>query len=328
MKMGVMQMQRKVLENVKMDRSWTSYIGASGGVLRAAGWWNEEIWKLMGMTGIGFHFIVHKTACPSSVTVYDWLGEHQTALDRIGIYSEVYQTDCLNLNTFTQIREAGIKRIKESINRGFGVIVWAPTSILEFGIIHGYDDNDRVFFVRDCSGKDVDPLLYTNLGKSECPMLFYQIVFDRVKIDREQIYRNSLNFAVKEWRKEHHIHPDYACGHRAYDKLQGTLERGDFNPFGLAYLLAVYGDAKENSARYLQFLNLESSELRGLGPAAELSGKLAEVYRQLTDLAPFQGSNERGGSINRENIPEIIERVKEAQKLEESAMEEIESVLG
>ena len=55
------------IENIKMGMTWTTYIGSVYGVVKAAGLWEGEVWQLMGMSGLAFHFIVHETACPSSV---------------------------------------------------------------------------------------------------------------------------------------------------------------------------------------------------------------------------------------------------------------------
>ncbi|HYH01972.1 MAG TPA: hypothetical protein VEC37_02640, partial [Bacillota bacterium] len=285
-------MGRKILENVKMDYTWTTYIAAVGGVLRAAGWWTEETYKLMGMTGIGFHFIMHRQACASSVTVYDWLNKHLQALDGIGIHSEMFCADSFDkLNTGAKLQETAARRIKDSIDRGKGVVVWAPSKILEFGIITGYDDADQVFFVADCTGREVDPLLYANLGRSEVPMLSYQIIYDRIEVDREQIYRKSLEYAIGQWRKEFHISPDYASGSRAYDNLIATLEREDFDLFGLGFTVAVYADAKKSITQYLDFLFRESDIGKGLQRAVEFYGKAAVCFEQMSQLAPFSGVN-------------------------------------
>ena len=61
--------------NISYGMTWTSYVAGVYGALTGAGWWKDEVWKLMGMTGIAFHFIMHETCCPSSVTVYDWMAE-------------------------------------------------------------------------------------------------------------------------------------------------------------------------------------------------------------------------------------------------------------
>jgi hypothetical protein len=152
----------------------------------------------MGMTGIGFHFIVDKTACASSATVYEWVSEHFSAMDRIGIHSDFYSiTDDPGLNTMGMMREDAVKRIKESIDNGIAVVIWAPTYVLEYGIILGYDDDDGVFFVESCMPQNPDPILYSNLGKSDVPMLSYQIFKGKVNVDREKIFRDSLQFGPR-----------------------------------------------------------------------------------------------------------------------------------
>ena len=81
-------MEKKILDNIDMGMSWTTYIGSVHGVLKGAGLWDDSVEMLMGMTGMAFHFIVHRQTCPSSVTVYDWMSEHFAMMDRIGVYSE------------------------------------------------------------------------------------------------------------------------------------------------------------------------------------------------------------------------------------------------
>ena len=84
-------MSGKNLENIINGCTWTSYMSGVYGVLNAAGMWKDDLYKLMGMTGMAFHFIVHKTCCPSSVTVYDWLAEQTAMMDRVGVHSDSYQ---------------------------------------------------------------------------------------------------------------------------------------------------------------------------------------------------------------------------------------------
>ena len=321
-------MSRKVLDKIGMGQTWTSYIGSVDGVLRGAGLWGEGTFMLMGMTGIAFHFIVARTACPSSATVYDWVNEHFAAMDRIGVHSDFYSvTNDSGLNTFSRMQEDAAERIKGSIDRGIGVVAWAPTYVLEFGIIKGYDDGDGVFIVEGCGPENPDPLLYTNLGKSDVPMLSYQIIKGRVDVEKEKIFRDSLQFGVNEWNKEYHISPEYGSGLKGYDNLISTLERGDFNEFGLEYLLAVYMDSKDCIARYINHIMSSSRTLDGLDEPARLFGRVAELYRQLAALVPFSGVNGRGCSVNRKSIPEVLRIVKECRDLESMAMKAIEKAL-
>lgn len=320
-------MGKKVLENIQMGQTHTTYIASVDGVLRNAGLWKEETWKLMGMTGMAFRFIVHQQACPSSVTIYDWVHEHFAIMDQIGVHSEIYQVyNDLKLNTFATVQENAIQRIKASIDKGIGVVVWAPTPILEFGIIKGYDDEDQVFIVEDCSRSATDPLLYVNLGKSDVPYLSYQLFLDRIEVDPEKIFRDSLDFAVQEWKKEFQVNPSYGSGRKAYDNLISTLEKGDFNEFGLTYLLMVYNDSKACIARYLDFLNRESKEINGLEQAVQIYQKISEKFSRMAELIPFTMSKPE--QLSRANISEVSKLVKECQDLEQQAMKMIEEVLS
>jgi hypothetical protein len=315
-------MAEKVLENVNMGcTTWTSYIAAAEGVLRGAGLWDDDVCMLMGMTGMAFHFIVHNKCCASAVTVYDWVNEHSTMMDRIGIHSDVYQVFYdTRLNTFELKRKDAVQRIKESIDNGKGVVVWTPTKILEFGVIKGYDDEDGVFFVGDCTGRQVDPMLYENLGKSDVPILFYQIFKEKIKVDPEKVYWDSLQFAVNEWNKEFHVNPEFASGRKGYAFLEASLSKGDFDTFGLAYILVVYQNSKSCIVKYLDFISENSVKIKGINKAVDLYKKIADKYEAMTALFPFSGGNGTGCNEDRSKAPKVLELIRECRELEEQAM--------
>lgn len=320
-------MVRNVLENVSMGKTWTTYIGSIDAVLRGAGLWNEDPFLLMGMTGMAFHFIVHETLCPSSVTVYNWAEEHFAMMDRIGIHTDTYHFfNDRPMNTFHQIQADAIRRIKASIDQGKAVVMWAPTPLLEFGVVYGYDDEDRVFFVKDCVNPDPDPLLYENLGRSEVPILSYQIVREKVTVDPEKIYRESLAFGVSEWNKPQHTAPRYASGRKGYENISTALEKGNFNPFGLTYCLHVYADSKNDAAQYLTHVAKTSRRLRGLGEAAEIYQGIAHSLAQLTEAIPFR----LPGQVKLDNaqVQEALHVFKGCAVWEDKAMASIAKVLA
>ncbi len=321
-------MSGKNLENIINGCTWTSYMSGVYGVLNAAGMWKDDLYKLMGMTGMAFHFIVHKTCCPSSVTVYDWLAEHTAMMDRVGVHSDSYQAYYdSKLSTYPLKHKDAVERIKQSIDRGTGVVAWAPTRILEFGVITGYDDEDGVFLVTDCTGQKVDPLLYENLGKSDVPMLFYQIFKEKVEVDAAKAYRDSLQFAVSEWNKEFHVNSDYASGRKGYDSLLTSLENDSFDTFGLAYILAVYADAKRNAAQYLKFLSGGSYGFGGIDKAAVRYEQVADRFGKMSEMFPFSGENGAGSTAERRKAPELLVLAKDSKALEEEAMQLIAATL-
>jgi hypothetical protein len=321
------KMSKKIVQNVNFGMTWTSYMGSTYAALTGAGLWEGEIWKLMGMTGMAFHFILHETVCPSSVTVYDWMAEHLSMMDRIGVHSDFYQSWYDNKSGIFALRQKdAVRRIKESIDRGVCVTVWAPARILEFGVVYGYDDEDGIFHVIECSGRQADPLLYGNLGKSEVPMLAYQIYKGKVDIDKLQVYRDSLQYAVSEWNKDFHVQPAYASGRKAYGLLLKALEEDRFDTFGLAYSIAVYQDSKQCIAQYLEFLSSQEG-LKGLEKAAGIYKQIAERYKAMCELFPFSGENGSGCSADRGNAPALLKLARECFELEEKAVALIEACL-
>jgi hypothetical protein len=324
------KMGKKIIEGAAMAHTWTSYIAAAEGCLRAAGLWKDETWKLMGLTGMGFHFIVHKELCPSSVTVYDWNSEHRDCMDRLGIVSETFSMmEDGRHNTFHDAQKRAAEAIKESIGRGIPALVWAPTSILEFGVIKGFDDADGVFFVEQCTGQLADPLLYENLGKSEVPIIFYQIFLKSVPVEESQAIQKSLKFGLSEWKKENHVSPDYyASGMKGYANFIGAVENGVFNEFGLGYLAAVYADSKSALAKYLDWVSARPGAAKSLAKSAVCYRKIADTWLEIAKLAPFSGMNNRGNTpLNKKNFPMILKLAKEAFEREKGAMEEIEAAV-
>jgi hypothetical protein len=323
-------MARKILGNVSMGPTWTSYAAAAFGIAKAAGWYEGDVSRFMGDCGIGFHFIVHKDACPSSVTVYEWYEEHIRAMDRIGIRTDVVNSDNNgSMNTYEAVQRDAVEKAKASIEAGIPVLAWAPTPILEFGIIDGYDDKDGVFFVKECTGRDVDPLLYANLGKSEAPMLFCQLFRERIPVDPVNTAREALKFAVKEWGKEHHVAPDYASGRKGYANLLGALKSPGRNDFGLGYLLAVYADAKGCITRYLEYAKALSPSLAPLAQAVEPYRLAAENWEKMAALHPFKGQNGIGGDkVRDKDLPELARLAELALAAEEKAFAAIAKTLA
>ncbi len=322
-------MAKKLLENVAMGPTWTSYMSAAYGILTAAGMYDGDMSRLMGESGMGFHFIVHEETCPSSVTVYEWTNEHFEAMDRIGVYTDVYNyNNDGSLATYAKVHALAVERIKASIDEGKAVLIWTPSPILEFGIIKGYDDADKVFFVTDCTMQPIDPLLFDNLGRSQVPILFYQIFRGRVDVDRERITRSALEFGLRQWTKDAHMEKEFGSGRKGYQNLIGALKNKKWNDFGLAFMLSVYADAKEHVGRYLASLSEMPGDLKAASEAAGPYTEAAEKLRKMATLVPMQGANGAGGKkVDPLLAPQLAGLAEEAMKKEQKAFDIIAKVL-
>jgi hypothetical protein len=315
----------KEISGLTMGRTWMTYAGSAWGVLSRAGWWDGDVFDLAGASGLAFQFIIHEAACPSSVTVYDWGGAHFQAMDRVGVYTDgLAVVNQPGLNTQAELRDHAVTLLKEAVDEGRGAVVWAPTPLLEFGIVTGYDDAERVFSVLDCTGQEPDPLLYDNLGRAEVPMLYIQRFRARRVTDREKSVRDALAWGIGFWKSAHHDRR-YGCGAAAYDNFIRTLKAGDFNPFGAGYCLHVYADAKRALAAFFKKAEAEGA-VAGLGDAAVRFETVALLFSEMTAAVPFRGP--KATTVDPDTIPQLIKNLKDCKRLESETMDELSGRLG
>ncbi|MBO9608512.1 MAG: hypothetical protein J7639_21340 [Paenibacillaceae bacterium] len=320
--------------SARLPGCWATYAGAAHGVLSAAGMIDLTLRETFGMTGVAFQLFMHKHCFASSVTVYDWVGRHINALDRIGVLSEMYHYEP-QTNTYDAARERVICKIKQSIDRGVAVIAWAIDTG-EFGIIYGYDDEDGVFLVDGVHKFNrplgSDPMLYGNLGLKfpPAPFIHVQIPIARIDYDREQTYRNSLRFYLDVMKTQYHMSPDFHCGFRAYDAWIDTLESGTFDAFGLRYNTSVYTECKCYAAEYVRDLAERSTSMRGLTAVADLFGEVVERYRRMQDVLEqdIKDGHHLGKPVTKSQAKACFVEVREAKRLEIEAVDSIIRVLA
>lgn len=320
--------------SARMPGCWTTYAGAAHGVLSKAGLIDLTLMETFGMTGVTFHLFMHNRCIAASVTVYDWVGRHVNALDRIGVLSEMYHYEP-GTNTYDAARGRVIGKIKQSIDRGVAVIAWAIDTG-EFGIIYGYDDEDGVFFVDGVHKFNQplgsDPMLYGNLGLKfpHAPFIHVQIPIERVDYDREQAYRDSLLFYLDVMKRQYHMSPDFHTGFRAYDAWIHTLESGTYDAFGLRYNTSVFTECKCYAAEYLRFLAERSTSMKGLAAVAGLFGEIAERYRLMMGVLEQDnnGSYHLGRPVSKSQAAAAAVEVRKAKRLEKEAVDLINQALA
>ena len=316
-------MTRRVIDDVRMGSTWSSWAGSAEAVLRAAGLYDGDTTELMGQTGFAFHFQINPGVCPSSVTEFAWTDLPVYALDLLGVDSEAVQVAPPGMLREPAMRARAVARIKASIDRGIPAIVWAPTPVLEFGVLHGYDDADGAFEVKAYGppGADPDPLLYENLGRGEVAILFYQIVYGREPVDVSQSRRRALELCVQLWKPAEN-HP--GRGQSAYSVWLDALRREDFIPFGVAYNTVVYADAKRHAQRYLERL-VEQKAFDGLEPARDAYATVAGKLARVAELIPFRGP---ASQVEKAALPEAISLIAQSAEHEARARAAIERALA
>ena len=310
-------------EKTMLGMTWMSYLGSAYGCLKQSGLWDGEMDELFGLTGMGYHFIMHETLCPSGPTVYNWLEEHFDMFDRIGVYTrQEFVFKSAATNTFDLARKSAIPVIEQSIESGKPVIAWGPTHIPEFGIIYGFDSQDRVLFVEDCMPEDPDPLMYDNLGLSDIPIFYVQYLVDKTDFNYDDSVMNALKFGLNYWKSNVALSPKYFSGKKAYEVTISSLEKGDFDPFGLSYCINVYADMKANMLKFFERIS-KKEKFAFLEPLLENYKQVVDAFSQATKHAPFYGP---GGEYHYtdEAKRELIRLMKVAMENEEKFMNFVE----
>ena len=208
--------------------------------------------------------------------------------------------------------------IKESINDGRPVLIWAPTDVLEFGIIIGYDDSDQVFIVMDCISEDPDPVLYTNIGISEVPILYNQYFVSSTFIPKEERIKHSFQYGIQCWNK---VNSDrgYGIGKGAYENLISALTNNNYDLFGLSYIIAVYQDVKNHLTSYISSSASYNSSFDYLNSVIPHLTHTARLFKSMTEIVPFQNSD--SGTLNPEQLHTLKSLVHEAYDSDSAAMD-------
>jgi len=106
------------------------------------------------------------------VTVYDWTSEHQQAMARIGVFAELNMAEP-GTPIYDAARRHTIQRVRESVDRGIGAILWGVDTG-EFGVAYGYDDDDQVLLVSGVASAGSDSGL--TQGRTESPARQFELV--------------------------------------------------------------------------------------------------------------------------------------------------------
>jgi hypothetical protein len=225
-----------------------------------------------------------------------------------------------------------VARIKASIDRGVGVVLWGVDAP-EFGVVYGYDDADGVFLV-DGVGRfntgNSTPILYENVGRScDVPDLHYVVPIERVEVDAAAAHRAALGAYVEQVRGRVNVPPKYTAGLAAYDTWARALEGGTFVPFGVRYNTAVLADARGHAVNYLERV---ASDGVGVDLREVVAGArgTAAVYRRMLETIEMAGPNppaHLGLPVTPAQAKALAALVREAKSAEARQLELTEKAL-
>lgn len=308
--------------SISIAGTWSTYAGSMMNILKHCGMWDADrsLADFMGMTGIAFQFTVHKACASSSVTVYDWEGDHPTFLKRIGVKTD-YCFSVPNQSDYRNVCIIAEKEIKDSINAGRGVVLWGVDTG-EFGIVNGYDDDEKIFYVSGIGSRDgvkSTPILYSNLGRTfqSAPIMYCHYPISHESRKEQDIFADSLKFYV-QYMKESNVRGDFGQGLAAYDYWINAMNT-DFQPFGLRYITGVYAERKILAYKYFEGHN------KVLKPYfVEIWDNIQGIFKKIHfDILEqdFNGWNHLQKQVSKTQAKDIQTLLSQAKILEEQAVE-------
>lgn len=306
------------LDDIVMKRESKSFTDSLYAILTAADLFSGPKYLLSGLSGMAFKFTAHERLLPMSVSAYgQWGNEHQPAVNNLGVFTE-YDAGRTRHPTFQYYQKEAVQGVISSLKRGLGVIYWIP----EFGVIHGYDDEDRVFFVQDGCSKESQVILYDNFGLNFTPFWYYQIFGEKVEIEQNVMILESLRLAIDDWETPYKTLPnrDIASGKLAYTFLIRGLEKRDYDESGAVYILDSYVYARTEIMNYLH------DARRTLAELDEAYMVYAQLIAKISGIKGCIIETKRGRQVDRKRISNLIEMLRTAETLEELAMSEFRAI--
>ncbi|MDF2683058.1 MAG: hypothetical protein K0R47_4248 [Brevibacillus sp.] len=168
--------------------------------------------------------------------------------------------------------------------------------IPEFGLIYGYDDEQKLLHTGDNCGHSAT-IPYDHLGRGLVEDLFVLALDEPLEVDQRQMLIGAIQMAIAHYRGEGSF-SGAINGLDAYSKWVDAFEKRTIEPNGNAYTLAIAQDARHNASAFWKEIAETWTDpvFEGIRPASlqasDLYGKIADGYAQLCRLFPFPAGGE------------------------------------
>ena len=319
-------MARKKLD-IEVFSAWNTYAISMMSVLEHCGMWNKEdtFQKFLSVTGIASRFCVDANCSSLPVTDYDWMEDHACFMERIGVRTKKYYA-APGAEEYSAVQEEAVVAIKEGIEAGRACVTWGIDTG-EFGVIYGYDDEDKVFFPKGIGSRNTNtsmPVLYSNLGKTFewAPVLYCEIPEEVREVDWNQAYEEALHLYI-EGMQTSRDDSGRTYGFGVYDVIADAVREDRLDSFGFKYCIGIFYERKDALLLYLEEIQKEQQS----GALAQLIDSFrttVDLYRRL--MFEILGGGTEGWNtlfepVDKQCYPEIIKIMQELKASEEKNVE-------
>lgn len=358
-------MERKDLGTLKTNVLSKSATFHAPGTWTSAGWalyrmlsftdQKLSLPMMMGLTGQAFRItICHNDVHIAGPTMYPFRDILPRGLQNIGWSCRIVETqnkrdvpgenanliDSALLTTAAKEKRLlqdelpeAMDLIHRSIDRGIPVLSW-DLFIPEFGVIYGYDDEQRILTAMECMQDDKLP--YEHLGRGTLEDLFILALEERTEKELRSMLRDALAMILDHYHGKEAPIDRGERGLRAYGVWVDAFRGGNIEPNGNAYNIAVLQDARRFAAEFLEEISAEwqgddpsDERIRALGTeAAQLYRQMAEQLQELAVLFPFPSGGDPKSIVNRERAVSVLQSVKALEEQVVSLLEQINSAIA
>jgi hypothetical protein len=313
------------------QNSWTTIAQALREAIKFTAKKELSLVDIMGYTGHAFRININEANVdPAGPTAWDWGPVLSKDLKNLGILCSYLGEPNFTPPTPELLGQA-IEKVQMSVDLGIPAVGW-DLLIPEFGVIHGYDDEKQELHVKDVSGEGTLP--YTKLGRGQIGELFVLTLDGFFDVDKKTALTGALKSIIEHARVRYHLHPEppFQNGLAAYDAWVEAFRKGNVDPFGNAYNVAVVCDSRAYAVQFLKELqqkwNGDSPEEQEVSRLAALAADhYQDVFNALVGLPslyPFP----QGGNPNEEaNKVHSIHLLQRAREAEEQGVEILEQML-
>jgi hypothetical protein len=199
----------------------------------------------------------------------------------------------------------------------------------EFGLIYGYDDENKQFFGIDSQSDTTIP--YDRLGTLQTKSLFVLGFIGKLDIKREQQVLRMCKMVIRHARGGERTFTGYANGLQGYDAWIDVFKRKTVDPLGQAYTITVIREAREQAANFLRevagpWLTGERWEQEIGRLLLEAAGQYDVVYHQLSALAELFPAPTGGEPNEPQMAAQGIALLQAARAAEEAGVERLEQI--
>jgi hypothetical protein len=239
--------------------------------------------------------------------------------------------------TKREIHEAlpeALELIHRSVDRGYPVLAW-DIFFPEFGLIYGYDDEERQLNAYECGRRD--PLPYENLGRSVLEEIFLLAINEMFQVSPREQMRNTLQMILDHYDgKEDESTSISVKGIRAYEVWCEAYQAGTVEPNGNSYNIAVIRDGRKSAAQFLKEVQTDwpiaeetdRTLSKLMGEAAELYTGIAEHFDTLHKMFPFPEGGEPNTPAKSEKSIELLLKIKEQESSGKELFRQMLNLLG